>query len=280
MAATRQGHGYLEALGGVRLHYRAWEATHPRAALLVLHGLADHSGRYEELGQTMASLGISSYVPDQRGHGSSEGRRGHVGRFDVFLQDTDRLRREVQGLVDPSCPLFLLGQGMGGLIALRYLEEYGPLFRGGILLAPWLGGAPLPRWKAGLAGMLSRALPALPLRVGIRPEQLTHDEQLARAYADDPLVYDVITPRLSVEAAAAAQLALQRADRLATPLLVLLPGADRLNDALDGAALLRSLPVPELTVSVLPGLYHELLSELERASILARIRDWISERLP
>ncbi len=276
---TRQAHGYLEAVGGVRLHYRSWEAGRPRAALLVLHGLGEHSGRYAELGESMVEHEVSTFVLDLRGHGLSEGRRGFAGRFETFLQDVDRFRREAQGLVDPSCPLFLLGHALGGLITLRYLEEYAPGFKGAIVLAPWLATAlPMPRWKANLAAALSRLLPTLPLRAGIRAHDLSHDEDVVRAYATDSLVHDIITPRLFTELSAAMGLVLQRADRLVTPLLFLLPGSDRICDSARTAAFARSLPAPDVAIRVFPGLYHELLNELERASIRTEIREWIAAR--
>ena len=280
LSALQQSHGYLEAVGGVRLHYRAWEVAQPRAALVVLHGLTDHSGRYAELATSMATYDIASYAPDLRGHGSSEGRRGYVARFEVFLQDVDRFRREVQGLLDPSVPIFLLGQDLGGLIALRYLEEYESPFRGGVVLSPWLAGAlPLPSWKRNLAAFLSRLLPALPLTAGISPRDLTHDDEVRAAYAADPLVHDTITPRLFAEASAAIGLVLRRAERLTVPLLILLPGSDRMSDSARGQAMARSFPGPDVSVRVFPGLYHELLGELERTAIRAQIRGWMEAHL-
>ncbi|HEX9108533.1 MAG TPA: alpha/beta hydrolase [Longimicrobiales bacterium] len=280
LSSLQQSHGYLEAVGGVRLHYRAWEVAQPRAALVVLHGLTEHSGRYLELASSMATYGIASYALDLRGHGSSEGRRGYVARFEVFLQDVDRFRREVQGLLDPSVPLFLLGHALGGLIALRYLEEYESPFRGAVVLSPWLASAlPLPRWKRNLAAFLSRLLPALPLTAGIRAQDLTHDEDVAAAYAADPLVHDTVTPRLFTEASAAMGLVLQRAERLSSPLLILLPGSDRISDSTRGQAMARSFRGPDVTLRVFPGLYHELLGELERTAIRAEIRAWMDARL-
>ena len=277
---VQRNHGYLEGVGGVRLEYRAWEAAHARAGIVLIHGLSDHSGRYDEFGAIMASYGISCFAADLRGHGASEGRRGYVARFDVFLQDADRFRREVQGLVDPSCRLFLLGHSMGGLIALRYLEEYESAFDGGIIASPWLATAlPLPRWKTSLAPLLARFLPTLPMRAGISPHDLSHDEDVVRAYAADPLVHDTITPRLFGEISANMGLVFQRADRLTTPLLFLIPGNDRLVDANRTNAFARSLPRGDVTIRNFPGLYHELLNELERQSVTAEIRDWISARL-
>src|SRR5687768_10683451 len=116
--------GKFEGVGGLHLYYRAWESNQPRAALLVVHGLSDHSGRYEYFGHRMAGSGISVYSFDLRGHGLSEGRRGHADRFEVLLQDVDGFRREVDTITGGTLPLFLLGHSMGGLIALRYIEEY------------------------------------------------------------------------------------------------------------------------------------------------------------
>lgn len=280
LGALQQSHGYLEAVGGVRLHYRAWEGARPRAALVVLHGLAGHSGRYEELGRSMASYGISTYALDLRGHGLSDGRRGHVSRFEVLLQDADRFRREVQGLVDPSCPIFLLGHGMGGLIVLRYLEQYESHIHGAVLVAPWLAAMlPLARWKTHAAALLSRVLPALPLRASPRAADLSHDDEVVRAFTSDPLVHDHITPRLLTEASTAMGLLLRRADRLTAPLLFLLPGSDRVCDTARSAAVARSLPARDVTVRTYPGLYHDLLNEIERHAIRAEIREWIGAHL-
>ena len=90
-----ENHGYFQGVGGLRLHYRTWEARAPRAAVIVVHGLAEHVGRYQELGRALAAEDIACFAHDLRGHGMSEGRRGHVRAFDVLLQDLERFRREV-----------------------------------------------------------------------------------------------------------------------------------------------------------------------------------------
>ncbi len=283
MSATsaQRHHGYLHGVGGLRLHYRSWEAAGtPRAALVVVHGLTEHSGRYDELGESMAAHAISTFAMDLRGHGSSDGRRGHVPRFEVFLQDLDRFRREVQGLVDPACPLFLLGQSLGGLIVLRYLEEYDAPFRGGIIVSPWLATAvEVPRWKATAARLLERVLPAFPFSIGIRGEQLSHDAAVVAAYRDDPLVHGRITPRLFAETSIAMGQALQRRERIAVPILFLLGGEDHLVDIQRALAFARSLSRPDITLDVFPGMLHEPLNEVGRREVRLEIRDWLVSHL-
>lgn len=277
---VRSCEGSFQGVGGVRLRYRALEVAQPRAALIVVHGLGEHSGRYESFAEAMTASGVSTYAYDQRGHGLSEGRRGHVGRFYMFLQDLDRFVREVGGLIDVNLPLFLLGHSMGGLVALRYLEEYDTRFNGAIILAPWLGtAADVPRWKTTLAGVFTRILPSIPFSNGIDPDALSRDPEVAQAYRDDPLVHDRITPRLFTEASVAMGAVQRRVDRIRTPLLIMVPDADRIVDAQRTLAFARSLPPDDVTVRVYPGHYHELLNEPDRAATIRELRDWLIARV-
>lgn len=279
-AALQECHGFIEGVGRLRLHYRAWEAVTPRSAILVVHGLAEHGGRYEKFGHDLAAAGHSVFALDLRGHGDSDGRRGHVRRFDQLLQDVDRFRREVQGMVPLETPIFLLGHSLGGLIALRYLEEYSPDFRGAVLSAPWLATAlPIPHWKIGLAQVLTKIAPSLPMRAPVPPEYLSHDPAVAEAYRSDPLVHERITPRMFTEISSAMGLVFQRADRIGVPLLFLLPGGDRITDPQRTRALARSIHQVEVTMRLFPDAYHELFNEVDRSLVLTELRAWLAARL-
>ncbi|HEX6309705.1 MAG TPA: alpha/beta hydrolase [Longimicrobiales bacterium] len=276
----RRSDGTIFGVKGLRLAYRVWDAENARAALIVVHGLGEHSGRYTEFAERMGSYGISTFAMDLRGHGLSEGRRGHVPTFDVYLQELDRFRREVEGLADYRVPLFLLGHSLGGLIALRYQEEYNTRFEGAIISSPWLATAmTVTRWKANAAQALSKVLPALPFRAGIRPEHLSRDRDIVEAYRSDPLVHDTVTPRFFSEVSTAMGLALQRSDRIHEPILLLVAGDDRLVETERSLRFARSLTAPDLTLRVYPGHFHELLNELDRATIHREIRDWIGARV-
>lgn len=276
---VRNGEGAFEGVGRLRLRYRMVEVQNARAAVIVVHGLGEHGGRYQAFAETMGAYGVSTFAYDQRGHGTSEGRRGHVSGFHVLLQDLDRFRREVSGLIDTRLPLFLLGHSMGGLVALRYLEEYDAPLHGSIIVAPWLGTAmDVPRWKVTLSSALTRVMPAVPFRNAIDPDVLSRDPEIVRAYRDDPLVHDRITPRLFTEASSAMGLVLQRSDRITAPLLFMLPGADRLVDTQRTLAFARSITGPDVSIRVYPGHYHELLNEPDRAAIVRDLRDWLVAR--
>lgn len=276
----RQSHGYMEGVGRLRLHYRTLEVESPRAGLLVVHGLFEHSGRYEELAEFMAGHGFSTFMLDLRGHGSSEGRRGHAASFDLLLQDLDRFRREVQGLVPLELPLFLIGHSLGGLIALRYLEEYDPVFRAAVITSPWLGTVvPAPRWQIIAGAVLNHILPAFPFPVRLDADDLTRDPDRAADYRDDPQIHSTLTPRLFAETSSAIELALRRGERVSVPVLFILAGDDRIVDCERSLAFARALPPDRIDIELLEGHYHEVLQEPDRAATMTLIRNWIEDRV-
>lgn len=272
--------GAVQGVGGIRLHYRTWEVPRPRAAFLLLHGLGGHSGRFERFGIRMAAHGFSSFGLDLRGHGRSEGRRGHIRHFDVYLQELERFRREVAGLTDPDCPLILLGQSLGGLVALRWVQEYGSGAAGAVLCSPWLtaAGLPAPRWKMVLAPLFSRVMPSLPTHTRLDPALISRDPEVVSRYRDDPLVHDLITPRLFTEVSEAIGLALRRSERITTPLLLLLGGDDGLVRPERTVAFARAVGL-ENSVAVFPGLYHDVLNDTGHDSVEDRIREWVAANL-
>jgi alpha-beta hydrolase superfamily lysophospholipase len=169
---------------------------------------------------------------------------------------------------------------MGGLIALRYMEEYPGRFRGGVIASPWLATAmKVPRWKALLVPVLSRLLPAAPFRHGLDADQLSRDPAVAAAYRSDSLTQPFITPRTFAEASHAMGLALQRSDRIRAPLLFMMGDADRIVDTERALRFARSLPGDDITVRVYAGHYHELLLELDSTGIHRQVRDWIMGRV-
>lgn len=274
-------HGYLEGVGGLRLHYRTWEPAEPRAAVLLVHCLGEHGGRYAPLAERLAAHGFVTVAPDLRGHGRSDGRRGHVSRFDVFLQDLDRFRRAAQGLAEPEQPLFLLAAGFGGLVALRYLQEFGAPAAAAVLVAPWVDDIPLPPATCTLARLLGRVLPAVRLSTGLDPARLTGRPAAPAAHHDDPLAHGACTPRFYREALAAIDQALQRSGRLALPLLLLLGGGDRARgpDPRRIAVRLRSLGAAALDVRRYAGRIDAAAGGADGEAMFSDIVAWLEDRL-
>ncbi|MBI4520410.1 MAG: lysophospholipase [Gemmatimonadetes bacterium] len=273
-------HGYLEGVGKLRLHYRTWEVPSPRAALVVVHGHGEHSGRYRMFAEGMVPYGFSVFACTQRGHGRSDGRRGHVARFELLLEDLDRFRREVESVVPSGTPLVVVGHSFGGLVTIRYLQEHDAVFRCAVLSAPWLGTKiPIPPWQEALGRVLLRVLPALPFPKPVTPALISHDPEVVRAYEEDPLVHHVITPRMYAEVKANIAAALSAPERIRCPVLFLVPGADGVVDSDAALRFADSIPDPDVTVRVYPDQHHELFNELIREEVYAAVADWVGRVL-
>ncbi len=263
----------------------SWEATPARSTVVLVHGLGDHSGRYWELGETLADRGHSLVSYDQRGHGQSGGRRGDTRSFGLFLSDLDLvLNRLVEargpgsaGAADP--PLFLIGHSMGGLVTLRYLDEYGPRPRGAILSAPWLGTAsPVPPWKRRLGRLLGAVAPGFAISTGTDPSVLTRDPERLSAWTADRLVHSLVSPRLFEEVEAAQRSALRGSPGVET--LFLVPGDDRLVDSRVTLSYVQRLSEEDTTVIELPGFRHEPWNDLGRVEVFRDIGRWLEARIP
>lgn len=274
--------GELTSADGMPLRFRSWKAASARGALLIVHGLGEHSGRYAALAERFVAGGISVYAPDLRGHGLSGGRRGHVDRFGDYLSELDRSLAEARSL-SGGLPMVLFGHSMGGLVALRYAEARPEIDLAGLALsAPQLSLAdPPPAWLRMAAVALEAVLPFLPLSTRIDPQDLSNDPAEVQAYRDDPLVHDRITPRLFREMQRTMGAAVRDLPRIRVPAaLVMIPSADPVVDprtTREMAVALRAFTSVDLREY--PGLFHEPLHDTGRERVSADLLAWVAERI-
>lgn len=266
--------GTAAAADGVSLFVRHWPAEAPRAVLLVVHGLGEHGGRYAALARDLVGRGISVSAMDLRGHGRSGGPRAYARRFEVLVDDVERVRRQVAAR-SAGLPLFLLGHSLGGLICIRHLQAHPQAFRGAVLSAPLLGVAvKAARWKVAASGVLSKVVPWLPISNEIRPEELSSDPAYVRSYREDPLVHSKITPRLYTELMAHVGRAVEDAGRLPRPLFFIAPTADTVVDARAVRRFVEGLS-GDVTYRRYEGFRHESLNERERERVVADVAEWM-----
>ena len=200
------------SMDGTKLVVYTWTPVgkvHGR--LLLVHGLSDHLGRWEEFGEAMSAMGVEVRGCDLRGHGLSEGRRTHVQRWSDYLEDVDTIAEEWAG----ECTL--MGHSMGGLVALDWLREREA--ERVILSGPLLGvGMPVAGWKTLLAPLLSRLTPSIPIPSGLDPFAFCSDPSLVEAWLADPLVVTTATPRWFTEMEKAIARVHAHADQYTLPL--------------------------------------------------------------
>jgi alpha-beta hydrolase superfamily lysophospholipase len=264
------------ARDGTPIHVRCWPECAPQAgkiwaSILIVHGIGEHSGRYERTGRLLAEAGLDVRALDLRGHGLSGGRRVYVRRWADFLDDVEE---RLEGLRESGRPVVLMGHSMGALIALDYACSDRPAPDLLVLSAPPLD-ARIPAWQRALAPLMSRVVPTLVLRNPISGEQLSRDPAVGAAYFGDPLVQPRSTTRMGAEFMAAMQRVGRKLDDLSVPTLVI-HGAQ---DTLVPTSVSEPLgDLPGVERRVLPGLRHETLNEPEGPEVVAGIVEWLRRK--
>ncbi|WP_242112823.1 alpha/beta fold hydrolase [Luteimonas aquatica] len=276
------GHGTaaiapLAMRDGAALFRREWPLPLARRAVLLVHGLGEHSGRYAALARWFNQRGYAVRAYDQRGHGHSPGRRGAIARPEALLEDLAEVYRDYAAALG-FAPL-LLGHSMGGLVALRTVLD-GRIAPPLLALSSPLLRAHEPRWLQGLAGRLAPWLPNLPLRAGLRADRLSHDPAVGLGYRRDPLRHGWITPRLADFLFRAAPACVADAATLRVPTLLLYAGDDFLVDARGSRDFAAAAPPALLTAQAFDALYHELFNETDpgRGEVLAALETWLAAR--
>ncbi|HLG17775.1 MAG TPA: lysophospholipase [Blastocatellia bacterium] len=263
---------------GLRLHVRRSEAVYPRAETVLVHGFGEHCGRYALLTEHLIGQGYSVTAYDHRGHGLSEGLRGHVDRFRLYEDDLNCVIASVRDRAG-SRSLFIIGHSLGGLIALRYLASAAVDITGAVLSAPLLGiAAGIPTHKLLIAKIASRLAPRLRLDNGIDTKALSRDAEVGRAYAADPLVNRLVSARWFDEAVRAMQEAIDLAPAVSVPLLMMHGTEDRLASVEATRRCFEHIGASDKRLDVLEGFYHELFNEPEKNEVFAGVRNWLDAR--
>lgn len=275
---VRRSQAKFDAPDGTRLLRRAWLPREARRAVVLVHGLAEHSGRYDHVGAWLSARDCAVHAYDHRGHGQSEGARGHLAAFRQLLDDLEAflqlVRRE-----HPDVPLVLVGHSMGGLVTTALLAERKPDVACAVLSGPALE---LPEHvSAGrrrAARWLRRVVPRLRMAAGLDPEHLSRDPEVVRGYVEDPLVFRRVTVSLASELLDAVPRTAGGAFQVQVPMLLLHGEADRLCPPRGSRAFHGQLRGPGHRLRIYPQLKHEIFNEPEHEQVLEDLLAWLRER--
>jgi alpha-beta hydrolase superfamily lysophospholipase len=268
----------LQAPSGRVLFRRAWLPASPEHVLLLVHGYAEHSGRYEHLGAWFASRGCAVHAYDHQGHGRSEGRRGHVGRFGDLLDDLEAMLAAVRA-EHPALRPQLIGHSMGGLVVAALLCERAPEVAGAVTSGAALAiSDEFSRPRRLVARALRRVAPRLRLASGLDAQGLSVDSEVVRAYLDDPLVFRHMTTSLAVELLDAVERTARAASRVHVPLLVLHGEDDPICPVQGSRRFFEELVVEPRRLITYPGLRHEIFNEPAQARIFEDVLAWVHAR--
>ena len=266
--------GILNSADGTRLAFRSWPEPAAKVTFAVVHGLGEHSGRYERFARGMARFQMATYAVDLRGHGDSEGQRGHVDSWSQWVDDAAAfvafVERQTQGEVVP------LGHSFGGTVMLSTARS-GKLARARrfVVSSPALKlHVKVPAWKGTGARLLSAIAPKVAMDNEVDAGTVSRIPEVVSAYRADPLVHGKISSRLFEEWRRAAAENLAHAGEIKLPFLILAGTADRLIDPAGSEELHeRTASVSELRM--LEGRYHEPFNDLGSDEVFAGIAEWL-----
>ena len=263
------------AAAGASLHFKSWPAPAPKAVALIAHGYAEHAGRYQHVAAALNRSGYAVYALDQWGHGKSDGARGFVPAFSVFLDGLDALLAKSKADY-PDAKRFLIGHSMGGLVAANYLVERQREFAGAVLSGPSIKPVEEPSAALVFIGrILSRLAPKAGL-IGLDANLVSRDAKVVADYVADPLVYKgKISARLGAEMIDAMNKAQEKASSLGLPLLLMHGAADGLT-APEGSKILHERAASrDKTLKIYDGFYHEIFNDPGKEGVIADMIAWL-----
>ncbi len=269
---------------GIELATEHWWTPGAPARIVIVHGYAEHKGRYRGLVDDLTGAGYSCHLLDLRGHGASGGVRGHVSRFEEYRTDLDGFLAEIRTLAatfDPTVPLILLGHSLGGLIALDYVAHHPQAFAALAVSSPFLAPAfAIPFLKRTFLPLAAGIAPTFAVESGLDPRGLSHDPQVVAEYEADPKVFSTVTLGWFRAVEAAQKEVFEAAGSIRLPILVLLGEADPIADPKRSRDFFARLGSANRRLVTYPGLFHEVFNELERAQVVGDLLAWLKGLQP
>lgn len=268
---------YISTPSG-RLFTQRWVVEQPVGIVLLVHGLGEHSSRYQWTAGQLNGAGYSVYAYDQRGHGRSDGRRAYIHDMAELVCDLVRVRDSID--TPTSLPYFIYGHSMGALMVGKYVIDHQPTDVAGVLFT---GGAfkvdpELSPLLQRLAPLLGRLLPTLKT-VKLDPKLVSRVHQEVAEYEEDPLINHQGTyARTGYQMLDTIGYVNRHLDKWHLPILLLHGGSDKLIDPAGSQQFYETIRVKDKELAILPKLYHEVMREPEKVAVLKRMTDWLLAR--
>ncbi|HHP7241535.1 MAG TPA: alpha/beta hydrolase [Cyclobacteriaceae bacterium] len=254
-------------------------SNNPKAIIFIVHGFGEHSGRYDHVVRFFVDHGYSVVRFDHRGHGQSEGKRGHFRKFDYLLEDLEEVMKHVR-LRYMDTPFCIYGHSFGGCLTAYYiLKRKSKEAKAAILSSPWLRlVSPPSRSKLTLAKFMSGIFPSYTESTNIEPDVLSGDPEIVSQYDTDPLIHSYISARAFIETDKAGKWILNHGQDLNLSVLLIHGDNDQLTD-IEASKEFYSIHKDQVEFHVLENTKHEPHNDLNKHHLLAMISGWLVNQL-
>ncbi len=271
--------GYFYNRRGLKIHYSIWKPATGKIKniAMVVHGLGEHIGRYEEFANFVRKYNFITFGIDFYGFGKSEGKRGHVFSIEDYVYDLKTMYNLIAKDYNNTEHKLILGHSMGGLLAIAYIEKYQKDFNLSIISAPALN--PLHRVSKPLyllSKIIKPIFPSLTISHGLKSSEITSDSKEQENLKKDELVHDRISLNLFFEMVELAGIVTKNVNKINTESMLFLHG-DKDTIALkeDTERFFNRLDIKNKSLVILPDMKHEVLTDINKSKTYNVIEDWL-----
>jgi acylglycerol lipase len=253
---------------------REKRAQKSNQTVIIVHGIAEHSGRYEEMMTYLELHHISTFAFDLRGHGQSAGKRGKLSHFKLILEDLHGLVNHVKKTY-PNDQIFLLGHSLGGLITHMYAVTYQDV--AGIITS----GAPTHFLKDVLPLRIlgPKLLSWYSVKTNFADDKLSRIPSVEKAYINDPLnlkkMYGSLIGQMMVSGVRYLK---KHASKHKVPTLILHGEDDKIVPKNMSQSWFETIPSEDKTMIIYPNAYHEIFNDLDKETCFTDVVQWIHKR--
>ncbi len=250
-----------------------------KAVVVLVHGMGEHSKRYEKYVipyYNQNSIGVLTY--DQFGHGLTEGKRGHNPGFEAVLDCVKEMLDKAKSIFGDK-PTFLYGHSMGANVVINYVLRRENTLKGVIATSPFLRLAfDPPNWKLTMGKVLQKIIPSITMGNELDIEAISRDQNVVDAYKNDPMVHDKISPNFSIVFIRTGEWAIQHADKLKIPMLLMHGTGDRLTSYKASEEFSNNSP-GKVELQLFENAYHELHNDINKNEVLENMMKWIDKNI-
>ncbi len=266
---------WISSRDGTKLYIERHPVPNPKHVIVVVHGFAEHIGRYGQIFEQLNRAGMSVLGVDLRGHGRSYGMRGYINNLSEYVDDLETAVREAKATSSAS-KVIILAHSMGALVASCYASKHPNQVSGLILSSPLIEIAvEIPAWKRKAAHWMAKLMPSFSLQSTMDTKYLTHDTGKVRAYNEDPLIFHYVRAGWFDQITGFKEEAFKTAKKIKTPVLVQFSPKDYIVNFETGKTWSHELASEDKEIKIYDGFYHEIYNETEREKPISDLIRWL-----
>ena len=255
-----------------------WEADNSKAIVVLVHGIGEHCERYDHVAKRFNEHGFSFVSFDLRGHGKSNGKRGHIASYDVMMNEIEMVIKKAMEKYE-DLPCFLYGHSMGGNLVLNFGLRKKLNLKGVLATSPWVKLVNEPSsFKRKMLYFLANITPSVLMDNGLDANDISHDKNVVNDYVSDKLNHSKVSIKLAAEADKAAIWALENGSKFPYPLLIVHGTSDKMTSHLGSKEFVEKVG-QKANLKLWDGLFHETHNEPNNKDVIEYNIDWMEKIL-